>query len=263
MNKFPVILGALCVFVFLSSTIHLADAQSTNSTSTHDIVYTAKFVCGSIYGDGGPLRPGHYDTSVNILNKKSYSVSITWNAVINDGPTSISIFKRLEPQAATGFSCQEIKEIFGIDTKEILEGFVLVKIPLASLGGLGNEQIIPDIQDRLNVLDVQAFYTANALDTLPYEVAQEKIAFYIIQDGTGKVPKDSFRKLLDITLPSTLNEISDTEQKVKSSVAQKFGLDKKETEKIRIRIKSISIGVGALLDDHAISLHVIKPQFVS
>lgn len=263
MIKFPIILGALCIFVLFNSTVSFANAQSANSTSAQDIVYNAKFVCGTIYGDEGPLRPGHYDTSISILNKKSYQVNILWSAVINDGPASISILKKLESQKSTGFSCKNIKEMFGIETKEILEGFALIKIPLSSLGGFGNEQIIPGTEDRLNILDVQAFYTANALDTLPHEVSQEKIAFYIIQDGTGKIPKDSYRKLLDITIPSTLNEITDTEQKVKSSVAQKFGLDKKETEKIRIRIKSISIGVGALLDDHAISLHVIKPQFSS
>ncbi|MGI0004015.1 MAG: hypothetical protein ACREAX_01830 [Candidatus Nitrosotenuis sp.] len=261
MNKFLIILGALCVFSFLNSATNFANAQSTNSTQ--DIVYTAKFVCGSIYDDEGPLRPGHYDTSINILNKKSYQVSILWNAVINDGPASISIFKMLKPEASTGFSCKDIKEIFGIETKEMVEGFALVKIPLSSLRGFGSEQVIPDMLDQINVLDVQAFYTANALDTLPHEVAQEKIAFYIIQDGTGKIPKDSFRKLLDVTLPSTLNEVSDTEQKVKSSVAKKFGLDKKEIEKVRVRVKSISIGVGAMLDDHAVSLHVVKPQFSS
>jgi hypothetical protein len=153
--------------------------------------------------------------------------------------------------------------MFGIETREITEGFAIIKIPIASLRGFSNEQIIPDDQDRINILDVQVFYTANALDTLPHELSREKIAFYIIQDGTGKIPKDSFRKLLDVTIPSTLNEISDTEQKVKSTIATKFDLDKKELEKIRIRIKSISIGVGTLLDDHAVSLHVVKPQFSS
>lgn len=253
------IAGVIGAFSLLGLATNFASAQPTNST--RDIVYTAKFVCGSIYDGSGPLRPGHYDTSVNILNKKNYPVGILWNAVINDGPASISIFKRLEPQTSTGFSCRDIKDMFGIDTKEMLEGFALVKIPLSSLKGFSSEQVIPDSQDQLNILDVQAFYTANALDVLPYEVAREKIAFYIIQDGTGKIPKDSFRKLLDVTLPSTLDEISDTEQKVKSSVAKKFGLDKKELDKVRIRVKSISIGVGSLLDDHAISLHVVKPQF--
>jgi hypothetical protein len=253
----------LCTFAIFGSSTTFADAQTTNSTSTQDIVYTAKFVCGSVYGSDGPLRPGHYDTSINVLNKKSYPVDILWNAVINDGPTSISIFRTLEPARSTGFSCQDIKDVFGIETRDMAEGFALIKIPFASLRGFSSEQIIPSDQDKLNILDVQVFYTANALDTLPREVSLEKIAFYIIQDGTGKIPKDSFRKLLDVTIPSTLNEISDTEQKTKSIIAEKFDLDEKELEKIRVRIKSVSIGVGALLDDHAVSLHVVKPQFSS
>jgi hypothetical protein len=245
---------------------NLASAQeTTNSTSKiQDIVYTAKFVCGSIQDDEGPLRPGHYDTSINILNKKSYPVGVLWNAVINDGPSSIALFKNLEPEKSTGFSCKEIKNLFAIETKEMVEGFAIIKVPMGSLRGFSNQQIIPDpAQNDLNVLDVQVFYTANALDTLPHKIAEEKISFYIIQDETQKIPKESFRKLLDITIPSALNEISDTEEKVKATLAPKFGLDAEDLEKIRIRIKSISIGVGALLDDHAVSLHVVKPQFSS
>jgi hypothetical protein len=242
---------------------NFTNAQETDSTPKpiQDIVYTAKFVCGSISDDAGPLRPGHYDTSINILNKKSYRVGILSSAVINDGPSSISVFKNLEPETATGMSCKVIKDMFGIDTKEIVEGFVIIKVPLSSLRGFNNEQIIPELsQDGINILDVQVFYTANALDTLPHEITREKIAFYIIQDGTGKIPKESFRKLLDITIPTQFNEISDTEQKIKSILATKYDLDKKELEKIRLRIKSISIGVGALLDDHAVSLYVVRPQ---
>lgn len=248
--------------MILISATNFANAQTSNSTlKVQDVVYTAKFVCGSISDDSGPLRPGHYDTSINVLNKKAYTVGILWNAVINDGPSSIGIFRNLEPEKSTALSCRDIKDVFGIETRELVEGFALIKVPLASLRGFGSQQIIPESQDALDMLDVQVFYTANALETLPHEVVQEKIAFYIIQDGTGKIPKDSYRKLLDITIPSTLNEITDTEQKVKAAVAKKFGLDKKELEKVRLRIKSISVGVGALLDDHAVSLHIVRPHF--
>ena len=61
-------------------------------------------------------------------------------------------------------------------------------------------------------------------------------------------------------MPATLNQITDTEQKVKLSLAKKYDLDKKDLDKIVLRIKDISIGVGSLLDDHAVSLHVVKPQ---
>ncbi|HXG13645.1 MAG TPA: hypothetical protein VNK25_00765 [Candidatus Nitrosotenuis sp.] len=262
MNTHVLIACLVCSFTLLVSSVNFASAQTSNSSQKiQDVVYAAKFVCGSISDNSGPLRPGHYDTSINVLNKKAYTVGILWNAVINDGPSSIGIFKNLEPEKSTALSCRDIKEVFGIETRELVEGFALIKVPLASLRGFGSQQIIPESQDALDMLDVQVFYTANALETLPHEVVQEKISFYIIQDGTGKIPKDSYRKLLDITIPSTLNEITDTEQKVKSTVAKKFGIDKNELEKIRLRIKSISVGVGALLDDHAVSLHVVRPQF--
>ena len=138
---------------------------------------------------------------------------------------------------------------------------MIIRVPESSLRGLGNEQIAPEsTQDAINVLDVQVFYTANALETLPHEVAQEKISFYILRDETGKIPIESHRKLLDVSIPSTLNEVSDTEAKVKSVLAEKYGLDRKELEKVRVKIKDITIGVGTQLDDHAISLSVPSPQ---
>ena len=230
--------------------------------SPKDIMYTAKFVCGSISDDSGPLRPGHYDTSINILNKKGYKVGMLWTAVINDGPTSNAIYQNLEPENSTAMSCQDIRDIFGIDTKELLEGFVILKVPISSLRGFNNEQIIPDYTqpDSVNILDMQVFYTANALDTAPHEVSEENISFYIIQDQTDKIPKESFRKLLDVTIPSTLNQIGDTEEKVKSVLAEKYNLDKKDLSKIVLRIKSISLGVGTMQDDHAVSLRVATPQ---
>ena len=50
------------------------------------------------------------------------------------------------------------------------------------------------------------------------------------------------------------------EFKIKSILAEKYNLSDEDLENIVIRIKDISIGVGALLDDHAISLHLVKPQ---
>lgn len=256
MNKVA-IFGAILVTLLGSSA--LASAQSSNPIQ--DIVYSAKFVCGSIPDDTGPLRPGHYDTSINILNNKGFRVGIMWTAVINDGPTSNAIFKNLDSENSTSMNCGDIKGIFGIDTKELIEGFVIIKIPVSSLKGISNEQIVLDMTaDATNILDVQVFYTANALDTLPHEIAEEKISFYIIQDGSGKIPDEAYRKLLDVTMPATLNQITDTEAKVKSTLAKKYDLNKKDLEKIVLRIKDISIGVGSLLDDHAVSLHVVKPR---
>ena len=59
-----------------------------------------------------------------------------------------------------------------------------------------------------------------------------------------------------------LNQITNTEKKVKSALAQKYDLSDEDLEKIVLRIRNISIGVGSLLDDHAVSLHVVKPRII-
>ena len=74
------------------------------------------------------------------------------------------------------------------------------------------------------------------------------------------IPKDMIRKPLDVSIPSSLNEVANTEMRVKNILAEKYNLSDEDMEKIVLRIKDVSVGVGALIDDHAISLHVVKPQ---
>ena len=68
--------------------------NSVEDNSIRNITYTAKFVCGSVFGDEGPLRPGHYDTDISIFNKQNFPIKILWNVVINDGISSNSIIDR-------------------------------------------------------------------------------------------------------------------------------------------------------------------------
>ena len=65
---------------------------------------------------------------------------------------------------------------------------------------------------------------------------------------------------LDVTLDSKLNVISDTERKVKEILSSTYDISENEFDKIEIRIKNVSIGVGSMIDDHAISLSIVKPQ---
>ncbi|MBI3842209.1 MAG: prealbumin-like fold domain-containing protein, partial [Thaumarchaeota archaeon] len=70
-------------------------SANSQSSTVRTITYTPKYVCGSVFGDEGPLRPGHYDTDISILNKQNFSLTILWNAVENDGPSSNAIIKNL------------------------------------------------------------------------------------------------------------------------------------------------------------------------
>lgn len=228
-----------------------------------DITYTAKFVCGSVFGSEGPLRPGHYDSDISIFNKQDFPITILWNVVINDGASSNSILKNLDEETSTAIVCKQIRDLVGLgnNNEKLVEGFAIIRIQLDSMIETGNGKVLRNIsEDEINLLDVQVFYTANALPTLPHEVIIDKISFYIIQDGSEKIPNEMIRKPLDVSIPSQLNEISNTETRIKNILAGKYNLSDKELTKVVLRIKNVSVGVGVMIDDHAISLHVVKPQ---
>ncbi|HET6458879.1 MAG TPA: prealbumin-like fold domain-containing protein [Nitrosopumilaceae archaeon] len=239
----------------------LSGTSLVTSNPVNNITYTAKFECGSINADEGPLRPGHYDTDLSIFNKQNYQVSILWNAVLNDGPSSNAILKNLDSETSIALTCQDIRKLLGSNNENFVEGFVIINVPLDSILQPEKGITLQNLSgDQINLLNVQVFYTANALATLPHEVIVDKISFYIIQDDTGKIPKEMIRKTLDISIPSNLNELSNTETKVKGILAQKYNLTDNDLDGISVRIKDISVGVGVLIDDHAISLSTIQPQ---
>jgi len=234
---------------------------ATSSASTRGITYTTKFECGSIYAGEGPLRPGHYDTDISLFNKQKSQTQVLWNAVLNNGPNSNAILLKMSSETSKSITCQDIRTALGNNNENFVEGFTIISVPLDAAFN-GGETMVSSSND-INVLDVQAFYTANALDTLPHEVIVDKISFYIIQDGSGKIPSNMMQKTLDISMPSGLNQISDTEKKVKDALAKQYTLSDDDLAKIVIRIKDVSVGVGVLIDDHAISLSTVKPELGS
>jgi hypothetical protein len=235
-----------------------------NRTSPiRNLTYYVKFECGTISGDEGPLRPGHYDTDIGILNKQDFATQIQWSVTANNTKNTNSIIRMLEPQGSTNIVCKDLQNIIGNDQR-FVEGFVIINFPLepgllASLSD-GAQVLGRNFEDMNNLLEVQAFYTANALDELPHEVLVDKITFAIVNDTSGRIPLEMINKTLDIAVPSSLNEISDPEIKVKEVLAEKYGLSTQELANLQLEIRSVSGSVGTMIDDHAISLSTVLPQ---
>jgi hypothetical protein len=237
--------------------------QQNRTVPIRNLTYNVKFECGTISGNEGPLRPGHYDTDIGILNKQDLAAKIQWSVTANGSRNTNSIIRMLEPQGSTSIVCKDLQKILGNDQR-FVEGFVIINVPLepgllASLSD-GTHVLGRDFEDINSLLEVQAFYTANALDELPREVLVDKVMFSILNDTSDKIPGEMIGKTLDITLPSNLNEMSDIEMKVKHILAEKYALSAQELANLRIAIKSVSVSVGTMIDDHAISLSTIMPQ---
>jgi hypothetical protein len=228
------------------------------------IVYAAKFECGTIDGREGPLRPGHYDTDIGIFNKQSFPVKVTWTAAENDKGGANAILKTIAEQTSTSIVCADIRAILGGED-EFVEGFVVVEVPVdpifrASIGS-GASVLGSSSYESLDVLDVQAFYTANALEELPHPVLMDKISFVITVNGTVEgLPESMIGKLLDVTLPSEVGKVSEPSEKVKLHLLDNFSLTEQDLSMINIEVRSIDVGVGTMIDDHAVSLSKVQPQ---
>jgi hypothetical protein len=242
----------------------LAD-QKNSSVKT--VTYTPKYLCGNVTSDEGPVRPGHYDTDISILNKQDFPIKILWNVIPNDGNLSNSIIKILKSESSTAITCKDILRLV-TDRKNLQEGFVLIALPISGsiIGAFPDPNnpeasILRSINDsQSNLIDVQVFYTANALPNLPSEMIFSKIDFRILSDPSGKIPQSFLRQLLEVSLLSNTNQIYDQVFRVKSLLKERFNLSDSELNPINIQIESSDIDAIFTNDDHAISSSRINPS---
>ena len=235
--------------------------------SVKTVTYTPKFLCGNVSSNEGPVRPGHYDTDISILNKQDYPIKIFWNVIPNDGNSSNSIIKILKPESSTGITCKDILPLVTI-SKNLLEGFVLLALPISD----GMISTFPDPnnpqvsilrsvnEQQTNLIDVQVFYTANALPQLPSEMLFSKVDFRILNDSSGKIPKALLGQVLEVTLVSSTNQIYDQLSRINSVLKERFGLSDSEINSTSIKIEDSSIDALFPPDDHAISSSRLSPN---
>lgn len=235
--------------------------------SIKTVTYTPKFLCGNVSSNEGPVRPGHYDTDISILNKQDYPIKIFWNVIPNDGNSSNSIIKILKPESSTGITCKDILPLVTI-SKNLLEGFVLLSLPISD----GMISAFPDPnnpqvsilrsvnEQQTNLVDVQVFYTANALPQLPSKMLFSKIDFRILNDSSGKIPKALLGKVLEVSLASSTNQIYDQVSRINSVLKERFGLSDSEINATSIKIEDSSLDALFPPDDHAISSSRLSPN---
>jgi hypothetical protein len=243
------------------------DSADQKNYSVKTVTYTPKFLCGNVTSNEGPVRPGHYDTDISILNKQDYPIKIFWNVIPNDGNSSNSIIKILEPESSTGIAC---RDIFPLVTtgKNLLEGFVLLSLPISgnmitAFPDPNNPEasILRSIDElQANLIDVQVFYTANALPELPSEMIFSKIDFRILSDPSGKIPHAFLSQVLEVSLASNIDQIYNQILRVKSLLKERFSLSDSEMNAINIQIERSDIDSLFTNDDHAISSSRLNPN---
>jgi hypothetical protein len=114
-------------------------------------------------------------------------------------------------------------------------------------------------EQSTNVLSVDAIYTVNALEVPSRELVLQLIEYTINRkDANGKLPVEIISTPLSVTVPVRTNETVNPDTQVKDILAREYSLNATERQNLDITIRNLSLGVGALDDNHAISLQRIN-----
>ena len=176
--------------------------------------------------------------------------------MFNNGNSTNSIIKIINPNQSIGLTCKDIENLSNLDPRDtdFIEGFVILQTEETNIAYSNNGRFTDE------PISVQVFYTANALDSLPQETLIEKFVFQIISDPTGKIPKSLLNKSLEVSLRADLNSITPQDLKVKKIFSSTYNLSNNEIENIKIIVTETDLGVGNMIDDHAISLLRLSPE---
>jgi hypothetical protein len=272
----------------------LLDSSTNIPSRSNSIEYNARILCGTIVGEEGPLRPGHYDSDINIFNRQNFPVSFFWKTVLTSDlqdekqnqeqeQNSNFILMSLGPGNSISISCNDIREYLPANPNknssdtDFLEGVLTISVELdpsiqgalsSSLAGNSTREqsqlLIPsssnqELEPNANILSVDAIYTVNALKVPSRELVLQLIDYSITeQDEARKIPNDMVSKTLSVAVPIRTNETINPEKQVRDILMREYSLSTEESQSLNIVIKNLSLGVGALDDNHAISLQRIN-----
>lgn len=190
-------------------TIELASSQpSQPSQPSNDlgnyktVNYYARFNCGTISDDSGPLRPGKYDSDITIFNKKSYPITVIWKAIAIDQQVKNNFnILNIPSESIVNINCAKIFPIqynnatnstYAL-SKKFTEG--IIKIEISVDNGLlvnnflnnQNANIILNESEIGNLINVDVLHTVNTLDDLNKEVLYLKADFSILPRDKNQI----------------------------------------------------------------------------
>ncbi len=200
---FLVIFGIAILFIHLGilnttfksnigqNILPVAIAQSNSDKSnSHTIDYYARFNCGTIDNENGPLRPGKYDSDITIFNKQNFPLTVIWKPIeINQVNKNNFQALTIQPQSIVNINCAKIFPYSSLENsslnKAFTEGVALIRISTDNgqlmnnfLNNQGASVLISN-QDLGNLVNVDVLHTVNTLNELKRESLYLKVDFSI------------------------------------------------------------------------------------
>jgi hypothetical protein len=247
----------------------LASSQPTNDLGNYKTVnYYARFNCGTISDDSGPLRPGKYDSDITIFNKKSYPITIIWKAIAIDQQV-INNFNILNipSENIANINCakllpmQDNNATNSIPTlsNKFTEG--IIKLEISIDNGLlvnnflnnQNTNIILNESEIGNLINVDVLHTVNTLDDLNKEVVYLKTDFSTLSKDKSKI--SNYTAIFNINPDEIINPLS----LIKDKISENNTNEKIDVNAYEILLTDTEIISDTLTDNHALTVQRVDP----
>ena len=266
------ILNTTFEFNVEQNTLHAALAQSNpDKSNTHTIDYYARFNCGTINNENGPLRPGKYDSDITIFNKQNFPLTVIWKPIeINQVNKNNFQALTIQPQSIVNINCAKISPYSSLENsslnKAFMEGVALIRISTDNgqlmnnfLNNQGTSVLINN-QQLGDLVNVDVLHTVNTLSGLKRESLYLKVDFSI--NNLPKKTNVESNHNLTIVFPIVSNKIIDPLNVIK----QTFENSTKNltSNNLPINYSSIKIIKSEMIpnnptDNHALTFQKIVP----
>jgi hypothetical protein len=239
--------------------------QPSNDLESYKTVnYYARFNCGTISDDSGPLRPGKYDSDITIFNKKSYPITVIWKAIaINQQVQNNFNILNIPSENIASINCAKILSIQDKNatnsipaalSKKFKEG--IIKLEISVDNGLlvnnflnnQNANIMVNESDIGNLINVDVLHTVNTLDDLNKEALYLKTDFSVLSKDKDKI--SNFTAVFHIDPDEIVDPLSIIKNKISENNTNQI-IDINGSE---ILLKDTEIISDTLTDNHALTV---------
>lgn len=249
--------------------MEIASSQPSNDLGNYKTVnYYARFNCGTISDDSGPLRPGKYDSDITIFNKKSYPITIIWKAIAIDQQVKNNFnILNIPSENIANINCAKLLPIqeknatnsIPTSSNKFTEG--IIKLEISIDNGLlvnnflnnQNVNIILNESEIGNLINVDVLHTVNTLDDLNKEVVYLKTDFSILLKDENKI--SNYTAVFNINP----DEIIDPLSLIKDKITENNTKEKIDINADEILLKDTQIISDTLTDNHALTVQKVDP----
>lgn len=264
----------------ITTTTNVTDSNSKLSQSEVTVNYYARFNCGSIDNDSGPLRPGKYDSDITIFNKKEFPITIIWKAIAIDQQYKSNFnILNIPPESIVNINCAKIfpfsqanlvvdsaapANSTANNTNNLSNGFTegIIKIEITINDGLLvnnflNNQIgnmVINASEIGDLVNVDVLHTVNTLDDLNKEALYLKTDFSILSNDGKRT--DNLTAIFNINPDEIINPANLIKNKLDSQIANNTN---SSTNTSNILITNSEIISNTYTDNHALTVQKVEP----